>query len=47
MKFNDLGCVDRITEIASTGNPDYTEICDHILRYCDMEMDLEDSRPSF
>ena len=40
--FNDAGGVDRVLEIQSVSDPEIKEICEHILRYCEMnEEDLE------
>lgn len=46
MTFNDAGGVDRVLEIQSVSDPEIKEICEHILRYCEMnEEDLEAMLP--
>ena len=41
--FNEVGGVDRILEIRSVSDPEMKEICDHILRYCEVEEEDEEA----
>ena len=43
-----MGGIDRVLEIQELGNEEFSKICEHILRYCDLaEENEEDGMTNF
>lgn len=43
-KFNDAGGVDIVMQIRSLGISEYSNVCDHLLKYCDLEEEMEEQQ---
>ena len=43
-EFNDVGGVDIVKQIRSMGISNYSTVCDHLLKYCDLEEDMEEQQ---
>lgn len=43
-EFNDAGGVDIVMQIRSLGISEYSTVCDHLLKYCDLEEEMEEQQ---